>query len=202
MSREELLKHLRLVQEWLEEQEILEYELQKRQRLLKVTVEEARIEFLNAAKERFLLEQETKPVSHKNKGDAYFIFHVLAFTVAAMLLIFGVHWLPVIASWGICAGVGHFLMKKPTPVPTLTLETFLEDVKAGSEYQKLEHTLLADYLNLEISFLKNKLETLRMKLSEKSVVAAENRLKLISIIQQVESGESQSIDEAIQNLEE
>lgn len=199
MKREEVLKQLWQLREHLEEQEILEYELQKKERLLKLTVEEAQADYLQekAAKFYSTIEYNQQSQSEKQKNkETILLFVEAALTALAVILIFmGLPLWEAAALWLLTLAGTKLLMKKPTNSPVL--EEILEAAKSSEDYQSLEHSLLADYLKLEISFLQEKAEQGRKRLTKKSV----NQAELIHLIELLEQGETEPIEQAIKLLD-
>jgi len=213
MNREELLKQLWQIQEWFEEQEIFEYELQKKERLLKLTIEEAQADYLTEQIEVFYSNKADSPESlkqatTKNLKEHAILFMEIAMTVLGIAFIFLGMPLWQAAIWWVAGlalskiAIAQFLkFHGPKPVQEKKLEEILEEAKASEEYQSLEHSLLADYLKLEISFLKNKVEDGRERLSHKPAIAAKNRMELMQIINMIENGEAQTIEQAVKLLD-
>jgi len=212
MKREELLRQLWQLREWVEEQEILEYELQKKEKLLKVTIEEAQAEYLQEKEAKFyaseayhrIVEKKQAHEKMKKMGNHAMIFTEIAMTILAIAFIFlGMPLWQAIAWW---MGVLVFTIIIITswikhsdnlPEKAQILDEVLEEAKSSPDYQSLEHSLLADYLKLEISFLRNKVETGRKRLMNKSV----NRDELIDLIQMVEQGNTEKMEQAIDLLQ-
>ena len=215
MNKEELLMHLWQLQEWFEEQEILEFELKKKENLLKITIEEAQAEFLKEKEERFYSSPEynrqIQGIEFSEKvrknGENILLTSEVAMTILGIVFIYlgmplleaAAWWLTILVVIRLSIrGVVKYYANRPDP--NLSIGKILEEAKTSEEYLKLEQSALADYLKLEISFLKNKASTSRQRIEEKSTISEENRGELSRIIEVIQQDKAHTIEQALKLL--
>ena len=207
--------HLWQLQEWFEEQEILEFELKKKENLLKITIEEAQAEFLKEKEERFYSSPEynrqIQGIEFSEKvrknGENILLTSEVAMTILGIVFIYlgmplweaAAWWLTILVVIRLSIrGVVKYYANRPDP--NLAIGKILEEAKTSEEYLKLEQSALADYLKLEISFLKNKASTSRQRIEEKSTISEENRGELSRIIEVIQQDKAHTIEQALKLL--
>lgn len=217
LAKNDLIENLRLTNEMINTIDSYKKDRLKKSESLALTIESTQKEYVAAVKEKYY-ESEGYKASQKyeeltqNIKDFREIVILLDLIIGVLFsylfFMLGVNFLSVLFLFLIlvafvyvvyCFGVKYYLNKK-RPAAIQSLECVIEEAKTSYDYQRIQHSLLANHLRDEIDEIDQQISRLEEELAKKTVLPEKYRYRSKEIIWYLENLVADNLKEALSAL--